>query len=122
MKNKNWKKYYLDNFDNDIEDQDSNDEPKRIMEIVNDNEESEFVEVILYFRFKDNGHEIIIYTKNETDADNNVTVYINRVRRSESGSALIGMDDDEFERVQEVINELSKPSEIVSDMKSPYIS
>ena len=39
-------------------------EEKKIMSIVNENGETEEVEVILAFEFKDNKKEYVVYTKN----------------------------------------------------------
>ena len=57
-------------------------EEKKIMSIVNENGETEEVEVILAFEFKDNKKEYVVYTKNETDENGNVTVYVSNVDHS----------------------------------------
>ena len=84
-------------------------EEKKIMSIVNENGETEEVEVILAFEFKDNKKEYVVYTKNETDENGNVTVYVSNVDRSSGEPKLIGVDDDEeWNRVKDVLRELSK--------------
>ena len=83
-------------------------ENKRIMSIVSDDGTSEEVEVILAFEFKDTKLEYVIYTKNETDKDGNTTVYVSRVDRSSGEPKLMGIDDDnEWNRIREVLKELS---------------
>ena len=69
----------------------------------------EEVEVILAFEFKDTKKEYVIYTKNEKDENENVTVYVSNVDRSSGEPKLIGVDDDEeWNRVKDVLRELSK--------------
>ena len=86
-------------------------EEKIMMTICNPDGSEEEVERLVGFRFKDNGHEFVVYTKNERDENNNITVYISRVERSPGEIKLLGIDDDEFERVKLVLNELSKEDE-----------
>ena len=54
----------------------------KMMKIVSDDGLSEEVEVVFAFEFKDNKKEYVIYTKNERDEDNNITVYVSNVDRS----------------------------------------
>lgn len=85
-------------------------EEKKIMSIVNENGETEEVEVILAFEFKDNKKEYVVYTKNETDENGNVTVYVSNVDRSSGESKLLGIDNEsEWDRIKDVLRELSKP-------------
>ena len=82
---------------------------KRIMSIVSEDGTVEEVEVILAFEFKDNKKEYVIYTKNEKDENDNVTVYVSNVDRSSGEPKLMGVDDeDEWNRVKDVLRELSK--------------
>ena len=47
--------------------------------------------------------------KNEKDENENVTVYVSNVDRSSGEPKLIGVDDDEeWNRVKDVLRELSK--------------
>ena len=52
-------------------------EEKKIMSIVNENGETEEVEVILAFEFKDNKKEYVVYAKNETDEKKCISIRIN---------------------------------------------
>jgi uncharacterized protein YrzB (UPF0473 family) len=82
---------------------------KKMMSIVSDDGSVEEVEVILAFEFKDNKKEYVIYTKNERDKDDNITVYVSNVDRSSGEPKLLGVDDeDEWNRIKDVLRELSK--------------
>ena len=82
---------------------------KRLMSIVSEDGTVEEVEVILAFEFKDTKKEYVIYTKNEKDENDNVTVYVSNVDRSSGEPKLLGIDDDEeWNRVKDVLRELSK--------------
>jgi len=82
---------------------------KKMMSIVAEDGSIEEVEVILAFEFKDNKKEYIIYTKNEKDENDNVTVYVSNVDRSSGEPRLVGVDDDnEWNRIKDVLRELSK--------------
>ena len=82
---------------------------KKMMSIVAEDGSIEEVEVILAFEFKDTKKEYVIYTKNETYENENVTVYVSNVDRSSGEPKLIGVDDDEeWNRVKDVLRELSK--------------
>ncbi len=83
---------------------------RKMMSIVAEDGSIEEVEVILAFEFKDNKKEYIIYTKNEKDENDNVTVYVSNVDRSSGEPRLVGVDDDnEWNRIKDVLRELSKP-------------
>ena len=82
---------------------------KKMMSIVADDGSIEEVEVILAFEFKDNKKEYVIYTKNEKDENDNVTVYVSNVDRSSGEPKLMGVEDEEeWNRVKDVLRELSK--------------
>ena len=82
---------------------------KKIMSIVVEDGSVEEVEVILAFEFKDTKKEYVIYTKNDKDENDNVTVYVSHVDRSSGEPKLMGIDDDEeWNRVKDVLRELSK--------------
>ena len=57
-------------------------EEKKMMKIVAEDGSTEDVEVVFAFEFKDNKKEYVIYTKNERDDDNNITIYVSHVDRS----------------------------------------
>lgn len=83
---------------------------KKIMSIVSEDGSVEEVEVILAFEFKDTKKEYVIYTKNEKDENGNITVYVSNVDRSEGDPKLMGIEDEEeWNRVKDVLRELSKP-------------
>lgn len=85
-------------------------EEKQMMSIVADDGSIEEVEVILAFEFKDTKKEYVVYTKNERDENDNITIYVSYVDRSNGEPKLMGVDDeDEWNRVKDVLRELSKP-------------
>ena len=82
---------------------------KKMMSIVAEDGSIEEVEVILAFEFKDTGKEYVIYTKNEKDENDNITVYVSNVDRTMGDPKLMGVDDEEeWNRVKDVLRELSK--------------
>lgn len=82
---------------------------KKMMKIVSDDGSSEEVEVVFAFEFKDTKKEYVIYTRNERDDDNNVTVYISNVDRSNGETKLLGVEtDEEWNRIKDVLRELAK--------------
>lgn len=86
-----------------------NKEEKKMMSIVADDGSVEEVEVILAFQFKDTNKEYVIYTKNEKDANDNITIYVSNVDRSSGSPRLFGIEDEEeWNRVKDVLRELSK--------------
>ena len=86
-----------------------NSEEKKTMTIVAQDGSVEEVEVILAFKFEDNNKEYVIYTKNERDENDNITVYVSHVDRSSGDPKLLGVDDEEeWNRVKDVLRELSK--------------
>ena len=82
---------------------------KKIMSIVAEDGSVEEVEVILAFEFKDTKKEYVIYTKNEKDENDNVTIYVSNVDRSGEEPKLMGIEDEaEWNRIKDVLRELSK--------------
>lgn len=85
---------------------------KKMMTIVTEDGSTEEVEVILAFEFRDTKKEYIVYTKNEKDENGNITVYVSNVDHSTGKPKLIGVDDEEeWNRVKDVLRELSKGEE-----------
>lgn len=84
-------------------------EEKKIMSIVAEDGSIDEVEVILAFEFKDTKKEYVIYTKNEKDDNGNVTIYVSSVDRT-SGEPRLGSvsDDTEWNRIKDLLRELSK--------------
>ena len=67
------------------------------------------VEVIFSFRFKDNQKEYVIYTKNEKDDKGLITVYVSNVVMENGETQLYGIhDEEEWNRIKDVLRELSK--------------
>jgi len=87
----------------------NNDKAKKTMSIVTANGAIEEVEVILAFEFKDTNREYVVYTKNEKDDNGNVTVYVSNVDRSQENPKLLGISsDEEWNKIKDVLRELSK--------------
>ena len=86
-----------------------NEKPKTTMSIIGEDGSIDEVEVVIAFEFKDTKKEYVVYTKNEKDANGNVTVYVSYVDRSGDTPKLYGIDDeDEWNRVKDVLRKLSK--------------
>ena len=82
---------------------------KKIMSIVQEDGSIDEVEVVIAFEFKDAKREYVVYTKNEKDANGNVTVYVSRVDRSGETPQLFGVDnEEEWNRVKDVLRKLSQ--------------
>ncbi len=82
---------------------------KKIMSIVQEDGSIDEVEVVIAFEFKDTKREYVVYTKNEKDANGNVTVYVSRVDRSGETPQLFGVDnEEEWNRVKDVLRKLSQ--------------
>lgn len=82
---------------------------KKIMSIVANDGSIEEVEVILAFEFKDTKKEYVVYTKNEKDENENITVYVSNIDHSTGEPKLLGVSDEaEWNRIKDVLRELSK--------------
>lgn len=82
---------------------------KKVMSIVSNDGAIEDVEVILAFEFKDNNKEYVVYTKNEKDENENVTVYVSNIDRSGDEPKLVGVENEnEWNKIKDVLRELSK--------------
>ena len=82
---------------------------KRMMSIVAEDGSIEEVEVILAFEFNDTKKEYVIYTKNEKDENENISVYVSNVDRTGEEPRLLGVDtEEEWNRIKDVLRELSK--------------
>ena len=79
------------------------------MSIVSEDGAVEEVEVVVAFKYKDAGDEYVVYTKNERDESNNITVYVSRLDNSTDTPKLVGIDsDEEWNKIKDVLRELSK--------------
>jgi len=84
-------------------------ENKKMMSIVAADGSIDEVEVVLAFEFKDNQKEYVVYTRNERDEANNITVYISNVDRSTGQAKLMGVEsDEEWSRIKDVLREIAK--------------
>lgn len=84
-------------------------ENKKMMTITLENGTKEEVELLLSFKFNDNNKEYVIYTKNETDDNGNVTIYVSSVTRVDDNVTLGTVSDDtEWSRIKDLLRELSK--------------
>mgnify|MGYP003465219015 FL=1 len=82
---------------------------KKIMSIVQEDGSIDEVEVVIAFEFKDTKKEYVVYTKNEKDANGNVTVYVSRIEKNGETPQLFGVDDEtEWNRVKDVLRKLSQ--------------
>jgi len=86
---------------------------KKIISIVAEDGSIDEVEVILSFEFNDTKKEYVIYTKNETDENGNVTIYVASVHRGADGKRELGNieSEEEWTRIKDVLRELSKSEE-----------
>lgn len=84
------------------------DTKKKTITLVLENGTEEEVEVVFSFEFNDTKKEYVIYTKNETDENGNVTLYASTVIRGEDGPTLGNIEtDEEWSRIKDVLRELS---------------
>ena len=84
-------------------------ENKETITVISQTGEEKIVEVLVAFKFKDTEQQYIVYTQNEKDENNNVTVYVSKIVEEDGVSRLAGIqDDDEWTRVKEVLRELAK--------------
>ena len=82
---------------------------KKVMSIVANDGSIEDVEVILAFEFKDTNKEYVVYTKNEKDENENITVYVSNIDQSGEEPKLLGVEsEEEWNRIKDVLRELSK--------------
>ena len=82
---------------------------KKIMSIVQEDGSIDEVEVVIAFEFKDTKKEYVVYTKNEKDANGNVTVYVSRIERNGETPQLYWVDnEEEWNRVKDVLRKLSQ--------------
>ena len=80
-----------------------------MMSIVLEDGTTDQVEILLSFEFNDNKKEYVVYTKNETDENGNITIYVSSVTRGDGMPKLGGVEsDEEWSRIKNVLRELSK--------------
>lgn len=82
---------------------------KKMMSIVMEDGTTDKVEILLSFEFNDNKKEYVVYTKNETDENGNITIYVSSVKRGDGIPQLGAVEsDEEWSRIKNVLRELSK--------------
>ena len=82
---------------------------RKVMSIVQEDGSIDEVEVVIALEFKDTKKEYVVYTKNEKDANGNVTVYVSRIEKNGETPQLFGVDDEiEWNRVKDVLRKLSQ--------------
>ena len=78
-----------------------------MMSVIGEDGLVEQVEVVVEFEFKDTKKEYVVYTKGETDLEDNVTVYVSNVDRTTGIPKLLGVEDEkEWDRIKDVLREL----------------
>lgn len=85
-----------------------NNNESNILTIHNQDGTQEEAEIIIAFENKKTHEEYVVYTKNEVDEQDKITIYASKVEKSEEGIQLMGMSDEEWERVLEVLDELKE--------------
>lgn len=84
------------------------DKNKKMMTLVLEDGSEEQVEVLFSFEFNDTKKEYVIYTKNETDENGNITLYASSVIRGDNGTEFRNIEtDEEWSKIKDVLRELS---------------
>ena len=84
-------------------------EDKKIITINKADGTNEEVQEVVSFRFEDTGKHYLVYTKNETDTNGNVTVYITEVVTDNMGTRFLGVaNDEEWTKIKDVLRTLAK--------------
>ncbi len=89
-------------------------EEKQMMSIISPDGSVQEVEVIVSFKFTDTNKEYVVFTKNEKDANGNVTVYVSHIVREEGQEdprLEAVTDDEEWNRIKDLLRELVKAGE-----------
>jgi uncharacterized protein YrzB (UPF0473 family) len=86
------------------------DDNTNMMSIILEDGSIDEVEFLISFKFTDNEKEYMVYTKNETDENGNVTIYVASVNRDQGEDPKLGAveSDEEWTRIKNVLKELSK--------------
>lgn len=84
-------------------------EEKKIRIIKKLDGTEEKVEEVISFEFNDTNRKYMVYTKNETDENGNVTIYVTEIKEDIDGIKFLGVEnDEEWSRIKEVLRELAK--------------
>ena len=93
-------------------------EEKKIISIVDENGAIDEAEELLRLELSEFNKKYIIYTKNETDDNNNVTIYISELYKENENSSDVELraieTDQEWDKVKEILKEISKSDEQVA--------
>lgn len=82
---------------------------KKNMSIVLEDGSVDEVELLFAFEFNDTKKEYAVYTKNETDDNGNITIYVSSVSREGDKVKLGSVEsDEEWSKIKDVLRELSK--------------
>lgn len=82
---------------------------KKNMSIVLEDGSVDEVELLFAFEFNDTKKEYAVYTKNETDDNGNITIYVSSVSREDDKVKLGSVEsDEEWSKIKDVLRELSK--------------
>ncbi len=82
---------------------------KKVLTIAKEDGTKEEVELLICFEFNDTKKEYVVYTRNERDENNNITIYVSSVNRSGEIPKLGAIStDEEWSRIKDVLRELSK--------------
>ena len=93
-------------------------EEKKIISIVDENGAIDEAEELLRLELSEFNKKYIIYTKNETDDNNNVTIYISELYKENESSSDVELraieTDQEWDKLKEILKEISKSDEQVA--------
>ena len=93
-------------------------EEKKIISIVDENGAIDEAEELLRLELSEFNKKYIIYTKNETDDNNNVTIYISELYKENENSLDVELraieTDQEWDKLKEILKEISKSDEQVA--------
>ena len=93
-------------------------EEKKIISIVDENGAIDEAEELLRLELSEFNKKYIIYTKNETDDNNNVTIYISELYKENENSPDVELraieTDQEWDKLKEILKEISKSDEQVA--------
>ena len=94
-------------------------EEKKIISIVDENGAIDEAEELLRLELSEFNKKYIIYTKNETDENNNVTIYISELYKENDNSSDVELraieTDQEWDKLKEILKEISKSEEQISN-------
>ena len=93
-------------------------EEKKIISIVDENGAIDEAEELLRLELSEFNKKYILYTKNETDENNNVTIYISELYKENDNSSDVELraieTDQEWDKLKEILKEISKSEEQIS--------